>query len=77
VSVPIPDDWDNTTYVGYYLLIPDSAQWRAVIKGAIAELDDDYAWHEADDADLDAAIAEINAILDTIGTVWIIDGGYA
>lgn len=47
MALIIPNDWDGLSYQNVILTVPDSAQWRGVIKGKILDLTDSWRWDKA------------------------------
>src|SRR5690606_24840029 len=45
-KLPIPDDWDGETWRDICIMVPDSPDWRAVIRGQFDELSRGRTWDE-------------------------------
>ena len=57
----IPDDWDEVSWAGYVINIPDSAQWAALVRGALSGFQFDYFW-DKDTGDVDGAVSAGNQL---------------
>lgn len=44
MALPIPPDWDGSTYSTLTLTVPNSPRWRGIVKGKILELTDAWRW---------------------------------
>lgn len=73
-GLPIPDDWNESTdgYTSLLITIPASNAWKALVKGALLNLSDEWRW---DDATGEPAMAAAQSfdIFDTIRGM--LDGG--
>jgi len=53
MKLPIPDDWDGTTYCDYAVCWPDSEKWRGILRGFITLPQRGWTWDERTGSVLD------------------------
>ncbi len=65
MRIPIPTDWDETTYQNMLLCWPDSPQWNAILLGQVTAIQRGWFWDERtgsilDQQELSQEIIDVN-----------------
>lgn len=70
-GLPVPNDWDETSYCFLVAKMPDSPLWRAMARGALYSLSFWYKW-DKQTGDQDTAAAIAFEIFDSVEVVKMI-----
>lgn len=86
MKMPIPDDWDGSTFCNFLVNWPESTLWRIILRGLISNPELEAFWDERT-GDVEAVIEAFRPSLDQnldelectnmsipVGTIWLYAG---